>query len=145
MTVVSKHPMAATDKHALVLLPRTGAQFALRGGTWIALRRDGVAASVEDAPAAFLPWLELSEGDAAQLIRAALAREGEGSTNVPGLPWMDIVLAGLRSPTEYWQNLALARLPQNASTAVVAELARLEKEGGSQRVRQRARAAAKRR
>lgn len=120
----------------LLTLPG-GASFGLSGFEWVALGKDGRSATVEVTPYAFLPLLELTE-EAIDSSVFERARE-LAIASVPGFPHDDVVLAGLRSSSAYWEELAIARLRRRSDLMCFRdELLRVARSGSTQALRHEA-------
>ena len=99
---------------------------------------EGRLLTLSDAPFAFWSSLECRADDIDALVRRSADELGHAAC-VPAFPHSDVVLAGLRSTSEYWQSLALARV-RGASdrSAFVEDLRRLVRDGATQRLRHEA-------
>ncbi|CAN5922763.1 hypothetical protein BH11MYX4_BH11MYX4_56430 [soil metagenome] len=124
----------------LLRLANKGAVFGIRGGEWVAVAKDGLLATIEEAPHAFLALLEIPQEAADALVLAAALEANVAPESLPPFPHQDVIVAGLRSASAYWEELALARLGRQPSAEPwLEELRRLAVNGATQAIRHEAR------
>lgn len=120
-----------------------GSTFGIYKSEWVAFRSDGGMATIEAAPHAFLPLLEITEEAINVLVRER--SRDLALRAIPSFPHRELILAGLRSCSAYWEELAVARLRVRVDLSSFGEaLVHMMRKGSTQALRQEAKQLLKR-
>ena len=93
-------------------------------GYWV--RGGGATVEIANGPhvVTFLPCLEVSIAELRQTIRTSLAQAQLSASLGDTFPFSDLIVAGLKSGSEYWVTLALDRIEEGERNEQVDEAIR---------------------
>jgi hypothetical protein len=117
----------------------SGHVFRFEDSQWVAVYKDGAAATAADRPHMFWILLQYSLTELSSMAAQACADASIPAELCPPLPLEDIIRGGLTSNSGEWQVLALERVAEFDNRRVLeTEISQLITSGKTQAVRHRA-------
>ena len=113
----------------------------LAGDAWSVEMADGQVIPLASRPQAFLHLLEGRLEDVAVIVADSIRALGLVENQLPPFPFDEAILAGLRSSSGYWEDLALTRVEERSGVlpdSISSALGQLAAQGATQRTRHRA-------